>query len=158
MPRVPVRPHERQVIAERQGGKPRQTRANLACPMSAARTAAERILSASAPGAGAPCVLLRFGELALKGRNRPTFVAALERNLRRAASSAGRLDIHRRGSSFLVFTADEALPAAVEVALDVPGLSVVQPALLVEPSAEAGARAAIELLRGQDGRSFAVRS
>ena len=30
------------------------------------------------------CVLLKFGELALKGRNRPRFVGALERNLRRA--------------------------------------------------------------------------
>ena len=34
-----------------------------------------------------PCVLLKFGELALKGRNRPRFVGALERNLRRLTSA-----------------------------------------------------------------------
>ena len=51
------------------------------------------------------CVLLKFGELALKGRNRPRFVGALERNLRRAdgrpraargAPPRRRLHRHRR--------------------------------------------------------------
>ena len=35
------------------------------------------------------CVLLKFGELALKGRNRPLFVSALERNLRRLTPDLG---------------------------------------------------------------------
>jgi thiamine biosynthesis protein ThiI len=52
---------------------------------------------------------------------------------------------------------DELQPL-IAAALDLPGLSVVQPALDVEPTAEAAARAAIELLRGRAGRSFAVRS
>jgi thiamine biosynthesis protein ThiI len=126
--------------------------------MSVANAAANRILAASAPASGAPCVLLRFGELALKGRNRPTFVAALERNLRRAASAAGRLEILRRGSSFLVFAPEAGLAALIDAALELPGLSVVQPALRVEPSAQAAAGVAIELLRGREGRSFAVRA
>ena len=48
------------------------------------------------------CVLLKFGELALKGRNRPSFVAALERNLRRMARDLGPLEIRRRGGVFIV--------------------------------------------------------
>ena len=41
---------------------------------------------------GERCVLLKFGELALKGRNRPLFVNALERNLRRLTSDLGPLE------------------------------------------------------------------
>ena len=35
-------------------------------------------------------MLLKFGELALKGRNRPLFVNALERNLRRLTPTSAR--------------------------------------------------------------------
>ena len=48
------------------------------------------------------CVLLKFGELALKGRNRPSFVAVLERNLRRMARDLDPLEIRRRGGVFIV--------------------------------------------------------
>jgi thiamine biosynthesis protein ThiI len=124
--------------------------------MSLANTAAERITSASASASGAPCVLLKFGELALKGRKRPQFAEALERNLRRSAGE--KVDLRKRGCSFLAFVPQERLEQLIDVALDLPGLSVVQPALCVEPAPEAAARAAIELLRGRSGASFAVRS
>ena len=45
---------------------------------------------------GQRCVLLKFGELALKGRNRPLFVNALERNLRRLTADLGPLDTEQR--------------------------------------------------------------
>ena len=54
---------------------------------------------------GQRCVLLKFGELALKGRNRPLFVNALERNLRRLTADLGPLEIRHRGGVFIV-TAD----------------------------------------------------
>ena len=124
--------------------------------MSLANTAAERIVSASASASGAPCVLLKFGELALKGRKRPQFAEALERNLRRSAGE--KLDLRKRGCSFLAFVPQQRLEQLIDVALELPGLSVVQPALCVEPTPEAAASAAIELLRGRAGGSFAVRS
>lgn len=105
-------------------------------------------------------MLLRFGELALKGRKRPLFAAALERNLRRAATAAGAapIEVGRYGSTLLVSAAPERLAALIAASLDLPGLSVVQPALRVEPSAEVAGRAAVELLRERPGASFAVRS
>ena len=48
------------------------------------------------------CVLLKFGELALKGRNRPRFVDALERNLRRITADLGPLEVRHRGGVFIV--------------------------------------------------------
>jgi tRNA uracil 4-sulfurtransferase len=125
-----------------------------------AKTSAERILSAARTGAGTPCVLLRFGELSLKGRKRPLFAAALERNLRRAASGAGAapIELARDGSTLVASAPVDRFEALIAAALDVPGLSVVQPALRVEPTAEAAARAAVALLRGRPGHSFAIRS
>src|ERR671916_1068076 len=104
-----------------------------------------------------PCVLLKFGELALKGRNRPLFVAALERNLRRAADGLGPLDIRHRGGVFVV-TGGEPQQELVERCLALPGISVVQPALRCERDPTAAADAAVELLRDRPGRTFAVRA
>jgi tRNA uracil 4-sulfurtransferase len=103
------------------------------------------------------CVLLKFGELALKGRNRPLFVAALERNLRRMTRDLGPLEVRHRGGVFIV-SGDMPQDALVERCLDLPGVSVVQPALRVERDATVAADAAVELLRNRPGRTFAVRA
>ncbi|HEY4824256.1 MAG TPA: tRNA uracil 4-sulfurtransferase ThiI [Solirubrobacteraceae bacterium] len=121
------------------------------------QTAADRILRATGPADAAPSVLLMFGELALKGRKRSTFAAALQHNLSRALREVGEVALERRGSSFLVLPPPEGVARAVEIATEIPGLSVVQPALRVEPAVEAAQRAAVELLRGLPVRSFAVR-
>ena len=104
-----------------------------------------------------PCVLLKFGELALKGRNRPRFVGALERNLRRLTADLGPLEVRHRGGVFIV-TGDVAQEALLERCLRLPGVSVVQPALRCERDATAAADAAVELLRDRPGRTFAVRA
>jgi tRNA uracil 4-sulfurtransferase len=106
---------------------------------------------------GEPCVLLKFGELALKGRNRPLFVGALERNLRRLTADPGPLEIRHRGGVFIV-TGGEPQQTLVERCLALPGVSVVQPAIRCERDPAAGADAAVVLLRGRPGRTFAVRS
>jgi tRNA uracil 4-sulfurtransferase len=106
---------------------------------------------------GEPCVLLKFGELALKGRNRPLFVGALERNLRRMTADLAPLEIRHRGGVFIV-TGGEPQETLVERCLALPGVSVVQPGIRCERDPAAGADAAVALLRGRPGRTFAVRS
>src|SRR5918994_3207236 len=106
---------------------------------------------------GERCVLLKFGELALKGRNRPLFVNALERNLRRLTSDLGQLEVRHRGG-VLIVTGDVPEDALVERCLALPGVSVVQPALCCERDVAAGADAAVALLRDRPGRTFAIRS
>lgn len=123
-----------------------------------AQTAAERLVRAVDSAHGAPSVLLMFGELALKGRKRSSFAAVLQRNLSRALRATGPVEIHRRGSSFLVLAPAEALAEVLEVTTELPGLSVVQPALRVEPSTERAIQAAVELVRGLPAASFAVRA
>ena len=80
---------------------------------------------------GHRCVLLKFGELALKGRNRPLFVNALERNLRRLTSDLGTLEIRHRGG-VLIVTSPPDEDQLVERSLALPGGSVVQRAIRCE--------------------------
>jgi thiamine biosynthesis protein ThiI len=106
------------------------------------------------------CVLLKFGELALKGRNRPRFVGALERNLRRLTADLGALEVRHRGG-VLILTGDlehDELVELVERCRELPGVSVVQPGLRCARDAAAAADAAVALLRDRPGRSFAVRA
>ena len=106
---------------------------------------------------GKRCVLLKFGELALKGRNRPVFVAALERNLRQLTADLAPLDVRHRGGMLLV-SSKAPQKELVDRCLTLPGLSVVQPALRCERDPAAAADAAVSLLQGRPGRTFAVRS
>ncbi|PXY19412.1 tRNA uracil 4-sulfurtransferase ThiI [Prauserella muralis] len=112
-----------------------------------------------------PCVLLKYGELALKGRNRGAF----ERHLLRAAQRAVRTDgafvkIARR-KGVLVLSSKE-LPQAelVERAQGVLGVSVVQPALRSARTPSSAAEAVLQLLTerfGEPGgvsRRFAIKA
>ena len=121
-------------------------------------TVSDRLVRASEPARGVPCLLLMFGELALKGRRRSSFAAVLERNLRRAMRRAGAVELRRRGSSFLAVPTTDGLATALEVALELPGLSVVHPALRIEPDVARACEAAVELMRGLPAGSFAVRA
>ena len=103
------------------------------------------------------CVLLKFGELALKGRNRPRFVSALDRNLRRITADLGPLEVRHRGGVFIV-SGDVPHDELVRRCVALPGVSVVQPALRCERDATAAADAAVELLRERPVRTFAVRA
>jgi len=106
---------------------------------------------------GQRCVLLKFGELALKGRNRPLFVNALERNLRRLTGDLGPIEVRHRGGVFIV-TSQAPQDALVERCLGLPGVSVVQSAVRCERDPAAAADAAVALLRGRPGRTFAIRA
>ena len=69
----------------------------------------------------------------------------------------GHLEIRHRGGVFIV-TGGEPQSTLVERCLALPGVSVVQPAIRCERDPAAGADAAVALLRGRPGRTFAVRS
>ncbi|HEY1619470.1 MAG TPA: tRNA uracil 4-sulfurtransferase ThiI [Streptosporangiaceae bacterium] len=116
-----------------------------------------------------PCVLLKLGEVVLKGGNRQHFEKMLHANIRRAIRDLGtgvRL-WQREGVIVLrVIPADTADPAlAAETAADmiaermraVMGLARVCRAIRVPKDPEAAITAAVELAAGRSG-SFAVRA
>lgn len=117
--------------------------------------------------ASQPCVLLKHGELAIKGRNRGIFERHLLRNLERAIDEVDPRSRIERRSGVLVLTspgADKApdrQAALINRAREVMGISVVQPGVRVSKDPDATAQATVDLLRAQlgtDARRFAVRA
>jgi len=115
---------------------------------------------------GEPCVLLKLGEVVLKGRNRQQFERMQQRNIKAAVKDTGLPTevLHREGVVLVRVpregrTADEHARAVEKVAqrtADVPGIVRVCRAWRVAKTPEATEAAAVELARGITG-TFAVR-
>ena len=104
------------------------------------------------------CVLLKFGEIVLRGRNRHRFYAQLQRNVKRALRDLGPVELDQRGGVLAVFAPAESDGLLLERARDVIGVTLVHSALAVDKTPEAAAEAAVGLLRGKPGATFAVRA
>lgn len=103
------------------------------------------------------CVLLKFGEMILRGRNRGRFYEALQRNVRRSLRDLAPLELRQRGGVLAVFAPDHP-DELLERARDVLGVALVHPALVVDKTPEAASEAAVRLLRAKDGETFAIRA
>jgi thiamine biosynthesis protein ThiI len=103
------------------------------------------------------CVLLKFGEIVLKGRNRVLFYAQLRRNVQRLLHDLGPLELRQRGGVLAVLSPAPVAELA-ERARDVMGVNLLHPALVLEKTPEAACGAAIGLLRDRAGATFAIRA
>jgi thiamine biosynthesis protein ThiI len=114
-----------------------------------------------------PCVLLKLGEIVLKGRNRQQFERLLHDNIRRAVRDLG-VDVRvwqREGVIVLRVAGAEAGGVVAETAVDmvaermryVMGLARVCRAVRVAKDVDSAVAAAVELVAGCPG-SFAVRA
>jgi tRNA uracil 4-sulfurtransferase len=122
----------------------------------------------AAPGAALhePCVLLKLGEIVLKGKNRQQFERLLHENIRRAVRDLGlRVQIWQREGVIVLRAAQPGAAGTPEAAADllaermrnVMGLARVCRAVRVAKDPEAAAEAAVRLTAGRPG-SFAVRA
>lgn len=131
-------------------------------------TITDPVTAAGSPqqAAAEPCVLLKLGEIVLKGRNRHQFERMLEQNVRTAVKDTGiHADLTRREGVVVLrvpltgrSTAEHAT-AVEQVAqrvADVPGIVRVCRAWRVAKTPEATVEAAIDLTKGTTG-PFAVR-
>lgn len=91
-----------------------------------------------------PCVVLKFGELALKGRNRGRFEDTLVRNLERAVADLDDVRVQRRYGVLVVTGTpfDELCTRAQSVL----GIALVHPAVKVKPTQSEIERATLDLL------------
>lgn len=103
------------------------------------------------------CVLLKFGEIVLKGRNRVLFYAQLRRNVQRLLRDLGPLELRQRGGVLAVLSPAPATELA-ERARDVLGVNLLHAALVLDKTPQAACAGAIDLLRGQEGATFAIRA
>ncbi len=125
------------------------------------------VTAGAGPVAGEPCVLLKQGEIFLKGKNRQQFERILQANVRGAVRDTGVSAelLVREGVLVLRVARDGLTPAEHAAAVDrvaaraadVPGIARVCSALRVDKTPEAASAAAVALTGAGSG-TFAVRS
>jgi tRNA uracil 4-sulfurtransferase len=130
-------------------------------------TMTDPIAADSVPVAGEPCVLLKQGEIFLKGRNRQQFERLLQTNVKNAVRRTGvPAELTLREGVLVLrvprdgITAAEHAAAVQRVAAqvaDVPGIADVCHALRVDKTPEAAVAAALALTSPASG-TFAVRA
>jgi tRNA uracil 4-sulfurtransferase len=120
------------------------------------------------PGPDEPCVLLKLGEIVLKGRNRQQFERILHGNISTALRDTGiPVEMRQREGVILLRVADgeqrgeagwaSAAAAIAERVRDVPGIAHVCQSLRVAKAPEAVSAAAVALTKGRTG-TFAIRA
>lgn len=121
---------------------------------------ATAVSALSASTAGEPCILLKLGEVVLKGRNRERFERRLHDNIRRAIRGLGGVRVWQRAGVVVLRAQhpDVDLAAVAGRVKDVPGIVRAHPALRVRKDSEAAARAAVKLLAERPSGTFAVRA
>ena len=109
-----------------------------------------------------PCVLLKHGELAIKGRNRNIFERQLLRNLKHAVAEVDPNARIERRSGVAVVTASGPQQPLVDRLREVIGISVVQPGYRVPKNPEQAARMVVQMLRerygGEAAKKFAIKA
>jgi thiamine biosynthesis protein ThiI len=118
-------------------------------------------------GPGEPCVLLKQGEIFLKGRNRQQFERLLQTNVRNAVRATGvAAELTPREGVLVLRVPRDGISAAEHAAAvdrvaarvaDVPGIARVCQALRVDKTPEAAVAAAVALTSPASG-TFAVRA
>jgi len=104
-------------------------------------------------------VAVRYHEIALKGRNRPFFVAQLAKSLRRATSDLGRVHVHSLAGRLTVEAPDEvSWPVLRERVGSVLGVANYSPVESVPPTLDALREAALAAVAGRTFTSFRVRA
>lgn len=113
------------------------------------------------PVAYRSCVLLKHGEVFLRGRNRDSYEARLHENLRQALRGVTGSTWIRSGQSVTVLGGDPPVAELVERASRVMGFSVVQPAWQVPSTLADIENAAVDLVAEaaakRPGATFAIR-
>ena len=124
------------------------------------------LATAAQQSIGEPCVVLKLGEVVLKGRNRQQFERIQQRNIKAAVKDTGLPTevLHREGVVLVRVPREgrteaehaQAVERVAQRTTEVPGIVRVCRAYRVAKTPEATQQAAVELARGITG-TFAVR-
>lgn len=73
-------------------------------------------------------IIVRYGEIGLKGDNIDDFISQLVKNIKRAAAGLGRLEIDTIYGRIFIYTAAENIEKIIKRLVNVPGIASVSPA------------------------------
>ena len=103
-------------------------------------------------------IMVRFGELSTKGKNKSDFIKALARNIKSALSDFSNLDIIIRYDHIYVKLNDNDPKRVIEVLQDVSGIQGLSLVLKTDEDIENLRKVCLELVKQEDGKTFKVHS
>ena len=103
-------------------------------------------------------IMVRFGELSTKGKNKSDFIKALARNIKSALSDFSNLDIIIRYDHIYVKLNDNDPLRVIEVLQDVSGIQGLSLVLKTDEDIENLRKVCLELVKQEDGKTFKVYS
>ena len=103
-------------------------------------------------------IMVRFGELSTKGKNKSDFIKALARNIKSALSDFSNLDIIIRYDHIYVKLNDNDPRRVIEVLQDVSGIQGLSLVLKTDEDIENLRKVCLELVKQEDGKTFKVHS
>ncbi|NCO58469.1 MAG: tRNA 4-thiouridine(8) synthase ThiI [Nitrospirae bacterium CG18_big_fil_WC_8_21_14_2_50_70_55] len=106
----------------------------------------------------APCLLVHYAEIGLKGRNRPLFERRLIGNIEHALARLATVRVRRLYGRIMVELEPGSEPAAMARLGRVFGIAYFAPALACAPEEGAIRSAALQVVAGHGAASFAVRA
>lgn len=96
-----------------------------------------------------PVVIIRYGEIGLKGKNRPVFVRQLLRNIERSAKVSRKLLQHIRGRIYLIPSGSDEIEPLLSKLRRIFGIESISTGVITEKTYQALEEAALGLVRGK---------
>lgn len=104
-------------------------------------------------------ILIRYGEMSLKGKNKSKFVRKLKTNIKAALSDLSTLTMRAERDRMFIYTEKpEELDRAIEILPDIFGIQSFSPIVVCEPTLEAIKETSLKILEKTetDGKTFKV--
>ena len=101
-------------------------------------------------------ILIRYGELSLKGKNRNQFIKQLYDNVRKACTGFTSLEFEKQHDRMMIFLHDEDENQVCDVVSKVFGISSLSLAVKVKPEMEEILKACLEIFPLQEEKTFKV--
>ena len=101
-------------------------------------------------------IMVRFGELSTKGKNKSSFIRVLYENIKHALKDFPTLEIESRYDHIYVFLNDEDYMRVIERLQDVSGIHAMSLVSRLDKDIEVIKNAALELVKQENGKTFKV--
>ena len=101
-------------------------------------------------------IMIRFGELSTKGKNKSSFIRVLNENIKHALKDFPTLEIESRYDHIYVFLNDEDYMRVIERLQDVSGIHAMSLVSRLDKDIEVIKNAALELVKQESGKTFKV--
>ena len=103
-------------------------------------------------------LMVRFGELSTKGKNKKDFINVLSKNIRHALKNFSTLAFETRYDHIYVFLHDENLKEVLEILQGVSGISGISLVYRIEKDINVIKNETLKLISKEDGSTFKVKS